>query len=345
MTTVRDLPLPAFYDPSRVTDLRFIDYHAIAAEAEDWRRRFRLRPAATDRKTVALLVIDQQHTFCNPHGGELYVGGRSGSGAVDDTRRLAEFIYRNLGVITGIYCTLDAHLAYAIFHQLFVLDESGRHPAPYSVISVLDVRDGRWRASPWMASALRVTLPEAQRHLLYYCEQLREEARYQLIIWPFHGMLASVGHALVPGFEEASFFHAAARGAQTVHEVLGVTPWTENYSALGPEVLTRSDGTRLAEKSLGFVRTLLENDVVIACGEAKSHCFTWTINDLLETVVAKDPGLAGKFYLLEDCTSSVVSPAMDFTEIADEAFVSFAAAGMHIVKSTDPIETWPGVDL
>ena len=338
------LPLPRFYDPARVADLRFIDYQGIVREAEEWRRRYRLRPAAADRRSVGLLVIDQQYTFCNP-AGELYVGGHSGTAAVDDTRRIAEFVYRNLSVITTIYCTLDAHLAYAIFHQLFVVDEEGRHPRPYDIVSVADVRSGRWRASLWMASALRVSLAEAQRQLLFYCEELLKEARYQLIIWPFHGMLGSAGQALVSGFEEAAFFHAAARGSQTVHEVLGVNPWTENYSALGPEVLKRYDGTRLAEKATAFMRMVLSNDVIIAVGEAKSHCFQWTMNDLLETVAAEDPALAGKFYLMEDCTSSVVSPAMDFTAMADEAFASFAAAGMHVVRSTDPLEGWPGVNL
>jgi hypothetical protein len=29
--------------------------------------------------------------------------------------------------------------------------------------------------------------------------------------------------------------------------------------------------------------------------------------------------------------------------MADEAFRKFADAGMHVVRSTDAIETWPGV--
>ena len=30
---------------------------------------------------------------------------------------------------------------------------------------------------------------------------------------------------------------------------------------------------------------------------------------------------------------------------ADAAFQRFAAAGMHVVRSVDPIGSWPGVDL
>ncbi|MHC5830176.1 MAG: isochorismatase, partial [Nostoc sp.] len=43
-------------------------------------------------------------------------------------------------------------------------------------------------------------------------------------------------------------------------------------------------------------------------------------------------------YLLEDCTSPVVVPGVvDYTEQADAAFTRFAEAGMHIVKSIEPI--------
>ena len=95
------LPLPAHYDPARVGALWRVPYEQRAAEAEAWAARFGLTPAREDRRRVALLAVDVQNTFCLPDF-ELYVGGRSGAGAVDDTRRLCEFIYRNLGVITDI---------------------------------------------------------------------------------------------------------------------------------------------------------------------------------------------------------------------------------------------------
>ncbi len=46
-------------------------------------------------------------------------------------------------------------------------------------------------------------------------------------------------------------------------------------------------------------------------------------------------------YLLEDCTSPVVVPGVvDYTEEADDAVRRFAEAGMNVVRSTDPIESW-----
>ena len=64
-----------------------------------------------------------------------------------------------------------------------------------------------------------------------------------------------------------------------------------------------------------------------------------------DDLLADAPALAERTYLLEDCTSPVVVPGVvDYTEEADAAFARFAAAGMHVVLSTDPLETWSGLD-
>jgi hypothetical protein len=48
---------------------------------------------------------------------------------------------------------------------------------------------------------------------------------------------------------------------------------------------------------------------------------------------------------MEDCTSPVVVPgAVDYTDEADAAFERFAAAGMHVVRSTTPLVEWPGFE-
>ena len=77
-------------------------------------------------------------------------------------------------------------------------------------------------------------------------------------------------------------------------------------------------------------------------GQAKSHCVAWTIDDLLMHDDLRQ--LAECTYLLEDCTSPIVVPGVvDYTKKADAAFERYEAAGMHVVRSTDPIETWPGL--
>ena len=38
-----------------------------------------------------------------------------------------------------------------------------------------------------------------------------------------------------------------------------------------------------------------------------------------------------------------VPGAIDYTDEADAAFQKFAQAGMHVVRSTEPIAAWPGI--
>lgn len=341
--TYRELPLPPHFDPAQVGRVWRVPYEERAVEAAQWARQHDLRPAAEDKFKVCLVAVDVQNTFCIPEF-ELYVGGRSGTGAVDDNRRLCEFVYRNLGTLTQIAPTMDTHAAMQIFHALYLVNDRGEHPAPFTLVSVEDIQKGKWKFNPAVAPSLGISANYGQRHLLYYAQKLRESGKYDLTIWPYHAMLGGIGHALVPALEQAVFFHGVARSSQADFTVKGDKPLTEHYSVLGPEVLEGPDGRPLAQKSDKIFRKLEQFDAVVIAGQAKSHCVAWTIDDLLTDILVQDEKLAEKVYLLEDCTSPVVVPgAIDYTDQADAAFERFARAGMHIVRSTDPIAAWPAI--
>jgi nicotinamidase-related amidase len=156
-------------------------------------------------------------------------------------------------------------------------------------------------------------------------------------------MLGGIGHALVSAVEEAIFFHGLARHSRPQFQVKGDNPLTEHYSMLGPEVTEGPDGDTLGGRNTSLVERLLTFDAVVVAGQAKSHCMAWTIDDLLEHEAVRER-LAERTYLLEDCTSPVVVPGVvDYTDEADAAYERFAAAGMHVVRSTVPIESWPGL--
>jgi nicotinamidase-related amidase len=341
---MKQLPIPAHFEPARVGEVWQVPYQVRADEAAAWAREHELRPAADDTARVCLVLVDCQNTFCIP-GFELFVAGKSGRGAVEDNLRLCEFIYRNLGVITQIAPTMDTHTAMQIFHPVFWVNEKGEHPAGgATIIGPEDVERGIWQVNPAVAAAAAEGDYEyLQRHALNYAHTLTEGGKYPLLVWPYHAMLGGIGHALVSAVEEALFFHGIARLSQPRFEVKGGNPLTEHYSVLHPEVMVGPDGETIAEKNAPFIRTLLEVDAVVIAGQAKSHCVAWTVHDLLAEVRAEDPALVEKVYLLEDCTSPVVIPSVvDFSEQADEAFRQFAEAGMHVVRSSEPIETWPG---
>ncbi len=193
------------------------------------------------------------------------------------------------------------------------------------------------------AEALGIDADYAERHLAHYTRQLTEGGKYNLTIWPYHAMLGSIGHALVSAVEEAFFFHGIARHSHPDFLVKGNRPLTEHYSMLGPEVTEGPDGDRLGGKNTELIEKLLTFDVVVVAGQAKSHCMAWTIDDLLEDEAAGER-LAERTYLLEDCTSPVVVPGVvDYTDKAGAAFERYTAAGMQVVRSVEPIESWPGL--
>jgi nicotinamidase-related amidase len=330
------LPIPDFFDPCKLDQVWRVPYEERARGAKDWALQHGLLPASADRAKTWLMLVDVQNTFCIP-GFELYVAGRSGTGAVDDNRRLCEFIYRNLGIITQITATMDTHQAMQIFHAIFLVDENGEHPAPYTNVTAEDVRTGKWRFNPALASRFGVSAEEGQERLKYYTSTLKERGKYALTIWPYHAMLGGIGHALVSSVEEALFFHSVARLSPPDFEVKGDRPFTEHYSVIGPEVERGPQGETLGVHNNAFVETLKDVDRLVIAGQAKSHCVAWTIADLLGDLQKEDPALAEKIYLLEDCTSPVVVPGADYSEQADAAFARFAQAGMHLVKSTDDL--------
>lgn len=350
--TIRELPHPRFYDAANAARWDHTpDQQMLLDASAVWRKEHDLRPSGGDKKNVHLLLIDVQKDFCFPRGS-LFVAGKSGTGAIDDNRRIAELVYRNLGVISNITTTLDTHFAYQIFFPSFWLDQDDRPLTPFREITCDDVESGKVRPNPgvakWLCQGSYTWLVKQCRH---YCRELEKAGKYKLYLWPPHCILGSDGHALAGVVHEARMFHAFCRAAQSSVEIKGGNPLTENYSVLRPEVLTRFDGQPLAQRNTQFLKTLLSADVVVIAGQAASHCVKSSIDDLLDEVRAHDPALAKKVYVLTDCMSSVTVPdgkggfVADFTADAERAQQRFADAGMHLVRSTDPIASWPDVGL
>jgi len=345
--------VPGFYDPENAGKFDFrADSASLLGEAADWRTSHGISPSGSDTFRTHLLVIDAQKDFCFPDGS-LFVGGRSGTGAIDDSDRTARFIYRNLGVISELTCTLDTHFPYQIFFPAFWLDENGNPPTAHTMISTADVKAGSYKPNPAVAPWLcdgDVSWLESQ--VAFYCSELENAGKYTLYLWPPHCLLGSPGHALAGVIEEARLFHSFVRGSENAIEIKGGNPLTENYSALAPEVLERHDGEPLAQRNTTFLKTLLEADALIIAGQAASHCVKSTIEDLLDQIETVDPTLAKKVYILRDCMSAVAVPdpgtpgkfIFDFTEEAEQALARFEAAGMNLVTSDQPITEWDGIE-
>ncbi len=307
------MTFPDFYSPDRIGTL-YIPQTAAALAAG---QAAHLRPAAQDRRRVLLLLVDTQVDFIHPDGA------LSVPGAVADTRRTIEWLYRDLDQISTIAVSLDSHTPIQIFYPTWWINDRGEHPAPFTPIGSEDVRQGRWK--PLIEPDWSVD----------YVRRLEEQAKKVLMIWPYHTMIGTPGQAITPALYEAIAYHAGARQAQPIFLTKGSIPETEHYSILEPEV--KIPGHPLGEANTAFLDMLRAYDLIYIAGQAKSHCVLETVASIARAF-AQEPDLMSRLRLLIDCTSSVAHPQIDFDAIANEALAAYARQGMKLVRSDDPIE-------
>jgi len=306
------MALPDFYNPADVGTVFMPDINS----AVDAGRALNLQPATTDTDRIALVLVDMQVDFIHPNGA-LYVPG-----AVEDSKRVVEWIYNNVGDITKVFASLDSHYPIQIFSPTWWQDADGRHPYPYTVITSDDVKAGKWTAvyePAWSAN---------------YVVELENQHKKQLMIWPYHTLIGTPGHDLTPSLYEAISYHTAARQAQPQFITKGEIAKTEHYSMLEPEVKVPDHPQGVL--NFKFLDELKTFDLVYIAGEAKSHCVLETVNSIMR-YFADDSDLIGKLRLMEDAMSSVAHPEIDFEAIANEAFSEHADNGLQLITTQDEL--------
>ena len=299
---------PQYYSPDRVGELYSPNLDAATAAG----RESGLAPAAEDARRILLLLVDMQVDFIHPDGA------LSVPGAVDDTRRVVEWIYYHTPRLSAITASLDSHLPIQIFSPTWWQDASGAHPPPFTTITHEAILDGVW--SPLYE-------PLWSRD---YARRLEERARKQLMIWPFHCLIGTPGAALVPALSEAIAYHSAARQSQPIMVSKGSIPKTEHYSIMEPEV-------KVSDHPQGAVNERLLDDIaaydlIYVAGQARSHCVLETVNSMTRYY---PPEVVRKMRILEDGMSSVAHPEIDFEALASEAFARLETNGLRLAKTTD----------
>ncbi len=303
---------PEFYDPERVGTLYQPDITAATAEGI----RTHLSPADQDDRRILLLLVDAQVDFIHEDGM------LSVPGAVEDTQRTIEWLFRNIGQVTSIVASLDSHTPIHIFYPSWWVDTQGNRPEPFTVITFESVEKGTWRPifdKEWS---------------IEYMRSLHEDAKRDLMIWPYHTMIGTPGHALTPALYEAIAFHAGARQTAPKFVIKGTIAKTEFYSILEPEVKAPEDPRGVFNEDL--LNWLLNFDRIYVAGQAKSHCVLETITSVVRRY-GDQPKLLKKFRLLTDCTSSVSHPEIDFERLANEVYARFERQGLKLVLSTDRV--------
>lgn len=308
-----DLGLPSFYDPAKVGMLYAPD---VAGAIRDGQAAG-LKPADQDKQKVVLILVDAQVDFIHPDGA------LSVPGAVADTRRTVEWLLRNTGQVSTIIASLDTHVPLQIFYPTWWVDASERHPAPFTAITAADVERGVWQPA---------VEPEWSRQ---YVHRLEDHAKKTLMIWPYHTMMGTPGHAITPALYEAIAYHSAARSTQPVFLAKGSIAKTEHYSILEPEVKVADEP--LGALNIPLLQMLTAYDLIYVAGQAKSHCVLETVKTLYHFFSDHSPEKISRWRFLEDCTSSVAHPEIDFDALANAELEKFKAQGMQMVRSNDPI--------
>ena len=344
--------LPKFYNPTNAERWEYhFDSKLLNTEVKEWMSR--VAPAEEDKRTVGLVIVDVQKDFCFPQGG-LFVAGRSGRGAVEDSDRIAQFIYRNLPHISNITLTLDSHYPLQIFFDSFWQSSDGTHPPPFTQITSEQIANGGFTLDPIVFSLQSHQAGDhrtwAENQVQYYLRELEKQGKYSLIVWPYHAMVGSSGHSVVGVVEEAVTFHSKVRQTLPQIEMKGENPWSEHYSVFGAEVLGQwNTSVPLLQKNDSLIRRLAENDVIVFVGQASSHCLKASVDDFLSELSRINPKKKEKVYVVEDCTSAVClfddhgKVIYDFSSEAEKAFDDWKSQGVRLVSSTIPLLEWEGL--
>jgi nicotinamidase-related amidase len=264
-----------------------------------------LSPAAKNLERTLVIGIDFQQDFMD--NGALGVPGAKG-----DVERFTRFIYNNMDKIAGLAASIDTHTPHQIFHPCYWRDANGNEPAPFTLISAQEVKDGKW-----------YSLFPIQT--MDYLENLEKLGKKQLCIWPYHCLQGTAGCALDNQFSNMLYFYAIAKKTTVETIVKGTYPLSEMYGIIKPEY-SKKDLI-----NVDFLNSIENYDKIVIGGEAKSHCVLESIKQIL-VHYGNRPEITSKIYILEDCMSIIPG----YEKQTEDAFNEFKMKyKVNIVKSTD----------
>jgi nicotinamidase/pyrazinamidase len=300
------------------------------------------------KKSTALLLIDVQKDF-HPGGGSLAIPN-----ADQDAHRIAALIRSHGADIHRIVATLDSHQRLHIAHPLFwvagssseekdIASDQLRHPAPFTIISANDIRNGVWkpRSDLDIPSSMldpsvfgnveSVTDEHGTLDLLKYCieyaTRLERAGRFQICIWPEHCLMGSAGHGLVDEVLQAVNEWSQHTGRSVEWVMKGQNLLTEMYSALAADVPVSPE----TAYNFSLLESLKQADSLVVCGQAMSHCVNYTLRDIISQWPSDR---LSDITLLTDCASAVPG----FESAAENFMDDMTKAGLRLKKSTDDFD-------
>lgn len=264
--------------------------------------------SSNGKDKIILLIIDPQNDF---HAG----GSLAVAGSHEDSQRVAMFIKDNSSKIAEIILTMDSHHKIHIAHAAFWTSDKGESPKPFTFITKDDVANGIWKPKD----------PSKLEHCIQYISSLAERNRFVLCIWPEHCLIGTKGHAVEPIIGEAVQAWSRQSRKQIQYLMKGSNCLVEMYSAVCAEVpLSEDPSTSLHTDLLAQLNTA---DLLLICGQARSHCVNFTTRDILANWKSS-PSI---IHVLQDGCSSVPGFEADGEKFLED----MKAAGVNVVNTQD----------
>lgn len=292
-----------------------------------------------------LVLVDMQNDFVlppglstlMPQGGSLYV-----KGAEKDGDRLAAMIQKHPTGFADVHATMDSHFLIHIAHPVSWVNSRGKHPAPFTTITLEDVDNGVWRARR----------PGFQKWYRHYVASLDAQAKQRsvptardtLTIWPPHCLVSTIGHALYQPLGEALHVWEEKNYGYVDFVTKGLNILSEHYSAIKadvpveavPDTILKVDDDPSTQLNTRFIQTLEEADEVWFAGEALSHCVASTFYDVADNFSNAD--YIKKLVFIEDASSPVevlINGQNIYQPFADNFLRDMTARGMRTARTTD----------
>lgn len=288
------------------------------------------RPASEDKRrlgqTTLLMIVDGQNDFMDD--GCLPIPG-----AYADVRRLISLLYREGDKLTTIALSGDQHPPLAIYFPIWWVAgkdftdsvtghnyRQGEHPLPYTEITQDAIDDERWRA----------LIDVAWSH--DYPRKLAATGKKPLMVWPRHCEANTHGANIVPSLYEAVMVHSFSRFANPFFIWKGDKAKSEHYSPLELEV----EIPGFTSLNTRFLKLMMGHDRTLVAGWASSHCELAFMETLVRYFAVTDPEVLKRVVFLEDCTSPVQHPTINFRKLAEDRVAEMHRDyGIQIAKSTE----------
>ncbi|MDD4931773.1 MAG: isochorismatase family protein [Candidatus Colwellbacteria bacterium] len=274
----------------------------------------------SSRLKVHLVIIDPQNDFCDKEIPGFFKPTLAVTGGYAAMSKVAGLIDRVGKRLEDIHVTLDSHRLVDVGHPALWMDQNGKEPGWFTIISADDIAAGIWTPR----------VPGLRPKLLKYARELEAKKKYQITIWPPHCIIGTWGHNVHPEVNDALQRWSGKELAMVDYVTKGSNPYTEHYGALMAEVPDPTDpGTSL---NTDFLKVLSEADIILLTGLASSHCVKETGDQIVNNIGTEH---IKKIHILTDCTAPVaaVPGGPDYPAIAQQWLIDMQKKGVTLTTS------------